>query len=104
MSGILQRVRARAVVNTETAAMAVPTVIVVTPQAGAPSNELVLPVQTEAITLCFSLVRTRAAAGACAAIAKEVVVKDDAARGAAAIPSKKSLRFMSALYCGSAAF
>ncbi|PYK95854.1 MAG: efflux transporter periplasmic adaptor subunit, partial [Verrucomicrobia bacterium] len=47
MSGILQRVRARAVVNTETAAMAVPTVIVVTPQAGAPSNELVLPGNVE---------------------------------------------------------
>ncbi|PYU28544.1 MAG: efflux transporter periplasmic adaptor subunit [Acidobacteria bacterium] len=47
VSGILQRVRARAVVNTETAAMAVPTVIVVTPQAGAPSNELVLPGNVE---------------------------------------------------------
>src|SRR6266853_55662 len=47
VSGILQRMRARDVVNAETAAMAVPTVNVVTPQAGAPSNELVLPGNVE---------------------------------------------------------
>src|ERR1700682_4373808 len=43
VSGILRRVRARAIVNAETAAMAVPSVNVVSPQRSAPSHELVLP-------------------------------------------------------------
>jgi len=46
-SGILQRVHARAAVSTETAAMAVPLVNVVSPQRTAPSHELVLPGNVE---------------------------------------------------------
>jgi RND family efflux transporter MFP subunit len=46
-SGILRRVRARAVVTAETAAMAVPVVNVVSPQRTAPSHELVLPGNVE---------------------------------------------------------
>jgi RND family efflux transporter MFP subunit len=45
--GILQRVRAHAVVSTETAALAVPLVNVVSPQRTAPSHELVLPGNVE---------------------------------------------------------
>lgn len=45
--GILQRVRARATVSAETAALAVPVVNVVSPQRTAPSNELVLPGNVE---------------------------------------------------------
>ena len=45
--GILQRVRARNTVSTETAAMAVPLVNVVSPQRTAPSRELVLPGNVE---------------------------------------------------------
>jgi RND family efflux transporter MFP subunit len=47
VSGILRRVRARAAVSSETAALAVPVVNVVSPQATAPSNELVLPGNVE---------------------------------------------------------
>src|ERR1700675_3281575 len=46
-SGILRRVRARAAVTAETAAMAVPVVNVVSPQRTAPSHELVLPGNVE---------------------------------------------------------
>src|ERR1700674_1881688 len=46
-SGILRRVRARATVTAETAAMAVPVVNVVSPQRTAPSHELVLPGNVE---------------------------------------------------------
>src|SRR5467141_767498 len=46
-SGILRRVRARAAVTAETAAMAVPVVNVVSPQHTAPSHELVLPGNVE---------------------------------------------------------
>jgi RND family efflux transporter MFP subunit len=46
-SGILRRVRARAAVTSETAAMAVPVVNVVTPQRTAPSHEIVLPGNVE---------------------------------------------------------
>ena len=46
-SGILRRVRARAAVTAETAAMAVPVVNVVFPQHSAPSHELVLPGNVE---------------------------------------------------------
>jgi RND family efflux transporter MFP subunit len=42
-SGVLQRVHTSANLNTETAAMAVPTVSVVTPQHSGPSQEIVLP-------------------------------------------------------------
>ena len=45
--GILRRVRAQAVVRTETAALAVPLVNVVSPQRTAPSHELVLPGNVE---------------------------------------------------------
>jgi len=45
--GILRRVRARDTVNTETAAMAVPLVNVVSPQQTAPSRELLLPGNVE---------------------------------------------------------
>src|SRR6267378_3609400 len=45
--GILRRVRARNTVSTETAAMAVPLVNVVSPQRTAPSRELVLPGNVE---------------------------------------------------------
>jgi RND family efflux transporter MFP subunit len=45
--GILQRVRAHAVVSTETAALAVPLVNAVSPQRTAPSHELVLPGNVE---------------------------------------------------------
>jgi len=45
--GILRRVRARAAVTAETAAMAVPVVNVVTPQRTAPSHEIVLPGNVE---------------------------------------------------------
>ena len=45
--GILQRVRAHAVVSTETAALAVPLVNVVSPQRTSPSHELVLPGNVE---------------------------------------------------------
>jgi len=47
VSGILRRVRARAIVSAETAAMAVPLVNVVSPQRTAPSHELVLPGNVE---------------------------------------------------------
>src|SRR3977135_2034530 len=47
VSGILRRVRARAIVSAETAAMAVPVVNVVSPQRTAPSHELVLPGNVE---------------------------------------------------------
>src|SRR6266850_2561984 len=47
VSGILQRVRARATVSAETAAMAVPLVNVVSPQRTAPSHDLVLPGNVE---------------------------------------------------------
>jgi RND family efflux transporter MFP subunit len=47
VSGILRRVRARATVSAETAAMAVPLVNVVSPQRTAPSHELVLPGNVE---------------------------------------------------------
>jgi len=47
VSGILRRVRARAVVTAETAAMAVPLVNVVSPQRTAPSHELLLPGNVE---------------------------------------------------------
>src|SRR5467141_2145426 len=47
VSGILRRVRARAIVSAETAAMAVPLVNVVSPQRTAPSRELVLPGNVE---------------------------------------------------------
>src|SRR6266481_4022221 len=47
VSGILRRVRARATVSAETAAMAVPLVNVVSPQGAAPSHELVLPGNVE---------------------------------------------------------
>jgi RND family efflux transporter MFP subunit len=47
VSGILRRVRARAAVSAETAAMAVPLVNVVSPQRTAPSHELVLPGNVE---------------------------------------------------------
>jgi RND family efflux transporter MFP subunit len=43
VSGILQRVKTSAALRTETAQMAVPTVSVVSPQRGAPSQEIVLP-------------------------------------------------------------
>ena len=43
VSGILERVHARATLRTETAQMAVPTVSVVSPQRAAPSQEIVLP-------------------------------------------------------------
>jgi RND family efflux transporter MFP subunit len=43
VSGILQRVKTSAALRTETAQMAVPTVSVVAPQRGAPSQEIVLP-------------------------------------------------------------
>lgn len=46
-SGILRRVRARATVTAETAALAVPVVNVVTPQRTAPSHEIVLPGNVE---------------------------------------------------------
>src|SRR5258708_38929168 len=45
--GILRRVRARNTVSTETAAMAVPLVNVVSPQRTAPSRELLLPGNVE---------------------------------------------------------
>src|SRR5882757_9182292 len=45
--GILRRVRARNAVSTETAAMAVPLVNVVSPQRTAPSHDLVLPGNVE---------------------------------------------------------
>src|SRR5690348_15002636 len=45
--GIVRRVRARNTVSTETAAMAVPLVNVVSPQRTAPSSELVLPGNVE---------------------------------------------------------
>src|SRR6202171_879286 len=45
--GIIRRVRARAKVTAETAAMAVPVVSVVSPQRTAPSHELVLPGNVE---------------------------------------------------------
>jgi hypothetical protein len=57
------------------------------------SNELFIPVQTEAITLCFRRVRARVAGGACAAIAG-MDIKGVAATGAAAMLNKNSLRFM----------
>src|SRR5690348_1042309 len=47
VTGIVRRVRARATVNAETAAMAVPLVNVVSPQSTAPSHELVLPGNVE---------------------------------------------------------
>src|SRR6266853_4577050 len=47
VSGILRRVRARATVSAETAAMAVPLVNVVSPRRTAPSHELVLPGNVE---------------------------------------------------------
>jgi RND family efflux transporter MFP subunit len=47
VSGILRRVRARATVTAETAAMAVPLVNVVSPQRTAPSHDLVLPGNVE---------------------------------------------------------
>jgi RND family efflux transporter MFP subunit len=47
VSGIVRRVRARATVSAETAAMAVPLVNVVSPQRTAPSHELVLPGNVE---------------------------------------------------------
>jgi len=47
VSGILRRVRVRATVSAETAAMAVPLVNVVSPQRAAPSHELVLPGNVE---------------------------------------------------------
>ncbi len=47
VSGILQRVHAHAAVSTETAAMAMPLVNVVSPQRTAPSHELVLPGNVE---------------------------------------------------------
>ena len=47
VSGILQRVHAHSAVSTETAAMAVPLVNVVSPQRTAPSHELVLPGNVE---------------------------------------------------------
>lgn len=47
VSGILRRVRARAAVTAETAALAVPVVNVVTPQRTAPSHEIVLPGNVE---------------------------------------------------------
>lgn len=43
VSGILGRIHARAALRTETAAMAVPTISVVSPQRAAPSQEIVLP-------------------------------------------------------------
>jgi RND family efflux transporter MFP subunit len=43
VSGIVQRVQTSAALRTETAAMAVPTVSVVSPQRAAPSQEIVLP-------------------------------------------------------------
>jgi len=46
-SGIIRRVRARAAVSAETAAMAVPLVNVVSPQRTAPSHDLVLPGNVE---------------------------------------------------------
>jgi RND family efflux transporter MFP subunit len=45
--GFIRRVRARATVSAETAAMAVPVVNVVSPQATAPSHDLVLPGNVE---------------------------------------------------------
>src|SRR5881394_3016517 len=59
------------------------------------SNVLFKPVQTEPMTLCFSLVRVRAA-GPCelAAGVAIVAIKGVAARGAAAMPTKNSLRSM----------
>jgi RND family efflux transporter MFP subunit len=47
VSGIVRRVRARAAVSAETAAMAVPMVNVVSPQRTAPSHDLVLPGNVE---------------------------------------------------------
>src|SRR5712671_6525485 len=47
VSGIVRRVRARATVSAETAAMAVPLVNVVSPQRTAPSHDLVLPGNVE---------------------------------------------------------
>ena len=47
VSGILRRVRARAAVSSETAALAVPVVNVVSPRRTAPSHELVLPGNVE---------------------------------------------------------
>src|SRR5271168_4167323 len=43
ISGILQHIHASAVLRTETADMAVPTISVVSPQRAAPSQEIVLP-------------------------------------------------------------
>jgi RND family efflux transporter MFP subunit len=48
ISGILPRINARAALDKETAEMAIPTVSVVTPKRGAPTQEVVLPANVQA--------------------------------------------------------
>jgi RND family efflux transporter MFP subunit len=48
ISGILPRINARAALEKETAEMAIPTVSVVTPKRGAPTQEVVLPANVQA--------------------------------------------------------
>jgi RND family efflux transporter MFP subunit len=48
VSGILPRIHARAALDRETAAMAIPTVSVVRPKRGAPAQEVVLPANVQA--------------------------------------------------------
>src|SRR5262245_40425951 len=58
------------------------------------SKELFMPVQTELMTLCFSRVRGRVTGWVCADATVGDAVNGIAATGAAAMPSKKFLRFM----------
>ena len=48
ISGILPRINARAALEKETAEMAIPTVSVITPKRGAPTQEVVLPANVQA--------------------------------------------------------
>jgi RND family efflux transporter MFP subunit len=48
ISGILPRINARAALDKETAEMAIPTVSVITPKRGAPTQEVVLPANVQA--------------------------------------------------------
>src|SRR3984885_8741125 len=48
ISGILPRIHARAALDKETAEMAIPTVSVITPKRGAPTQEVVLPANVQA--------------------------------------------------------
>ena len=48
ISGILPRIHARAALDRETAEMAIPTVSVITPKRGAPTQEVVLPANVQA--------------------------------------------------------